>query len=449
MNPTVSGTRPRPRVGFIGNFDEKDLEYYNRLFPTIWVGSNIDHLKHQVHQTELDLLVIGEGIVDHSRLAYGVHVICFSDDVNPLPGPLNNSSVEIEDEALTEEYLLPDLPLPFNRRREADLSGVDSIRGWVTLGISVNVPYFSASERQKHYKAATNRLAEDAIVIQRQKHYPLAAIYWRESANLGVALLPNPVFDQARWIEVITTHWAQIDPESFPTFGDWTKLPDWMVSEELEILESINQVEKRRQQALEGFSQEIDSFQAKLTETIRRVNQGHRQLLTSQSDELVDAVAAVFGELGFAVESVDQSLESGQPKREDLRLKDPNAEQDDWEAIVEVRGYKRSAGKTNDLIRISRFAELYLLDKGRSPDKRIYVVNGQIELSPPQRLEPLASVLEDLAIFAENDGLVISTLDLFRVVKVISESTVETIRNSIKSTEGRWILPSLSGVSSD
>lgn len=124
------------------------------------------------------------------------------------------------------------------------------------------------------------------------------------------------------------------------------------------------------------------------------------------------------------------------PRREDLRLTDPDL--GDWEAIVEVRGYTRSAGKTADLSRLARFANLYYAEKNNIPNKRIYVVNGQTELLPSQRQEPFESSNEDIDVFGEQDGIVISTIDLFRVAKHLDKIGVEEIKRTIRETEGRW-----------
>ena len=142
--------------------------------------------------------------------------------------------------------------------------------------------------------------------------------------------------------------------------------------------------------------------------------------------------------MGFIVDNVDESLAPNAPKREDLRLRDPQHQPESWEAIVEVRGYSKSSFTTADLQRLARFAALYQKEKGRLPDKCIYVVNGQTDLIPPLRDIPLASAPDDLQVFSEDNGLVIWTLDLFRVAKRLNPDTQQLIRHSIKHCMGRW-----------
>jgi hypothetical protein len=57
---------------------------------------------------------------------------------------------------------------------------------------------------------------------------------------------------------------------------------------------------------------------------------------------------------------------------------------------------------------------------------------------------PLASAREDLETFSEDDGVVISTPDLFRVLEGYDSEQYEAVRNSIKSACGRWTLQSIS-----
>lgn len=170
-------------------------------------------------------------------------------------------------------------------------------------------------------------------------------------------------------------------------------------------------------------------------------NKGIRRLLTAQAEELVDEVAKALKDIGFEVTLVDSTLTEGVPRREDLRLKHIDTDKVEWNAIVEIRGYARSAGTTADLLRLSRFSRLYEKEIGYSPDKLIYIVNGQIELLPPQRQAPLIASPEDLQLFAESDGLVIWTADLFRALKSTTPDTFPALLDSIKLSVGKWEPP--------
>lgn len=84
-------------------------------------------------------------------------------------------------------------------------------------------------------------------------------------------------------------------------------------------------------------------------------------------------------------------------------------------------------------------AELYRKETGQTPDKRIYIVNGQLELLPPQRQEPLASAAEDLQIFSESDGILIWSIYLFRALKTTNPADYPALIKSIKCAQGRWV----------
>jgi hypothetical protein len=140
--------------------------------------------------------------------------------------------------------------------------------------------------------------------------------------------------------------------------------------------------------------------------------------------------------LGFDVSKIDEEIPKGSPKREDLRIRDPDIV--DWEAIVEVRGYSKSGGTTADLSRLARFAHYYEVETDKPPNKSIYMVNGQIYLPPTQRQAPLISSPEDVHEFGEQGGVIIWTLDLFQVLKTLSDKDLLDIRRSFREVTARW-----------
>ena len=144
-------------------------------------------------------------------------------------------------------------------------------------------------------------------------------------------------------------------------------------------------------------------------------------------------------DIGFNVELMDEQIGQGEPKKEDLRLKHVDKEGKEWIAIVEVRGYARSGGTTADLLRLSRFADMYKIETGKYPDSRIYIVNGELEQLPSARQEPLISAKDDLKIFAESNGVLIWSVDLFRALKAANSANYPHILQSIKCARGRWV----------
>ena len=426
MTSIIRGTRPRPSVGLVGNFLYDENDYFNRLFPTIWRAPALDELEDKVQANELDLIIISREFPDsgnrYSNYFNRVHVISFLEENNNLPGPFGNAYLRIIGESGNEAFELPRLPLAFERRREADLAQIRDIRDWSYIRVS-----FLGGRKAEDDKRVKEILKESALILDRYEQIPLAVIFKREETGLGVAWLPNTVFDQVKWVELIAMKWVEDDRERFPEFGDWTKSTKWMTPEEEKLVNNIDQLENNKQQTIIEFDQKIASLHSDLASAILASNKGSRRLITAQGAILVDEVAKVFQEFGFEVDNIDEILDPKLPKREDLRLRDPS-DDSDWEAIVEVRGYAKSAGKTAEFQRISRFVSFYQGEKGRLPDKRIYVVNGQIDLPPDLRLDVMASSEEDIRVFSEDGGLIVSTLDLFRAMKALNQLGKDKIK---------------------
>ena len=431
MSGNIGGQRRRPRVALLGEFTQEDLDSFQRMFPTIWHETEFQQLRSRVDVREIDLLVIARGIDYAGDWPRKAHVICFSEECYPLPGPTSDTGITTLRELETEEFVLTDIPLPLSRRREADLGTLSNVKGWVALRIE---GAFAGPLSKK----ADTAFRDGAIICDRHTNAPLATTYVRDKPKLGVAWLPFTPISQAAWVEVLVTQWAEFDKECFPQFRDWTRSPEWMVAEEEQVLSEILALEQEKQQKISEIDANINELVTKFAEAKDRANRTRRRLITAQGDELVQEVSDVLRELGFTVDIVDQLLSEGQPRREDLRLRYAFPEEQDWEAIAEVRGYARSGGTTGDLLRLGRFANLYSNEKGRLPDKIIYIVNGQLELLPSQRQKPWASSPEDVDEFAESGGLIIWTLDLFRTVKATSPSEYNHLRESIKDSNGRW-----------
>lgn len=436
----VRGGRPRPRVALLGVFDDDTRPAFSVLFPTIWEGPDLTALLRQVNPKELDLLIIGTGVKGAGNWSDQLHVICFSDEIDYLPGPIPVSAVWTQNRSETEEFMFPSADLEFDRLRKADFSHLTSAKGFSLLEIRRH-PYESGPFSADKQGAALDRLMRSALISDPHSGLPFAVIFVRDGAGKGVAWLPLPDTNIANWVDAIVRSWASNDPEVFGSVEDWMQSPRWTTQVEKSIVEKVVDLERRRTLQIERIDKQIAQLNTDLQEATQDANQGLRRLITAQGDMLVAEVSGVLSRIGFEVQNVDELLEEGSPKREDLRLTDPRAKGDDWEAIVEVRGYRNSAGKAADLQRLSRFEKLYQQEKGRFPGKLIYVINPQTELSPDRRELPLASAEEDIRVFAESGGLVVSTLDLFQVVNATDESDLSAVLESLKYSTGRWHLP--------
>jgi hypothetical protein len=435
MNNKVGGQRPRPRVALLGDFETEDAEQFLKIFPTIWQAMSIKVLEEKVDVREIDLLVIASGVGWAKDWPEKTHVICFSKDINDLPGPVSGTNIVLSGSAQTEEYYFPDVPLPISRRRDADYSELTNVRGWQRLGLKYS------SITQGKLDTATDIFDNGAIICERSTNIPLAVYFLRKENNLGVCWFPMVDTNQADWVDLMVTQWAQSDKESFPNFGDWTNSPEWMVYEEEQISSRIDELKLKKSEVIAEIEKQIGELTTKYALAKLDANNGRRRLITAQGKDLVSEVNKCLKEIGFVVDDVDQTIDEKGLKREDIRLSYQDKEVPLWKAIVEVRGYSRSAGTTSDLLRLSRFAELFKQEFGQFPDKRIYIINGQLELLPAQRQEPLASAGEDVNIFAESGGILIWTLDLFRTLKTIKPTYYPALMESIKNAKGRWLPP--------
>lgn len=447
MSGKVGGQRPRPRVAIIGNFPDSDLEHFKNMFPTIWFAENQDKLEKKVDVREIDLIVIAPNINWAKDWPKQTHVICFSNKIRRLPGPLKCSYIDITSIAETEAFVFPDIPLPLSRLRKADFGSLSSVRGWERLEINIPSPrpdvfggigggrFLSQQEREE----AINAFNQGRVIFEAHTKQALAVYFMRKDCNLGVAWLPIISKNYASWVAVLVAEWAELNKEAFPSFGDWTSSPEWLVYDEEKILTKIGEFEQQRQEFIVKLDKQIGELTNELAEAKLKANNGLRRLVTAQGPELLDEVAKALKNIGFEVEVVDNQIAENKPKKEDLRLKHLDSEGKDWVAITEVRGYARSSGKTDDLARLYRFAELYRLETGKSPDKLVYIVNGELELLPSLRKEPLASAGEDLQVFTESGGILIWSIDLFRALKTADSAYYPSILESIKCAQGKWV----------
>jgi len=323
----IGGTRLRPRVALLGIFSKAELKKYKKLFPTIWHGLSSTEIDDMVSYLEIDLIIINPDVVKTPIWLDQVHVICFSKKVESLPGPTNNSATRLfyrnED---TAEYALPEMELPYSRRRDADFARLNNVKGWKTLHISQKPSEILIHEEARR---AQGVLFEGAIIFDPFMKAPFATIFNREENNLGIAWLPQPIFNRVAWVGLITTEWAKSDQIRFSGFVDWTQLPEWMVPKEEELAKKITELEEKKRDTIRQIGEEIGALQLDLTEATLAADKEVRRLLTAQGAELVDEVANAFRKIGFKVRLMDKELEPTKSKREDLRLQDTSEQEGD------------------------------------------------------------------------------------------------------------------------
>jgi hypothetical protein len=122
---------------------------------------------------------------------------------------------------------------------------------------------------------------------------------------------------------------------------------------------------------------------------------------------------------------------------EDLRVSD--AEEPDWVALVEIKGYTTGA-RTNDVTQIlGRPMRAYILEAGREPSTVWHIVNPERTVDPSTRNDAIPNDL-DLEALTDAGGAVIETRQLFLALRDVQSGKVDAtaIRLSLKNARTRW-----------
>jgi hypothetical protein len=254
-------------------------------------------------------------------------------------------------------------------------------------------------------------------------------------------LLPEDASDDALlWIDAALRRWNTLWSATFPLrLLDWERDARWQTLEERRLVRQLHELSESQQAAVEGFEDRRKKLQGELGDASSNAANNERLLLTAKSDELKDAVNEALTELGYIVTDVDEVME-GSAHLEDLDIRDPDDE--DWVAIVEVRGYNSGAA-LNDLLRLGRFAERFRDREGRGPSARWYVVNQFVGQDPGTRPPVLDGNDKDFSAFVEDGGMLADTADLFRLLMQVraGELSADEARAVLRATSGRLNLP--------
>lgn len=432
----VKGSRQRPRVAFLGSFSEQDTAALEELFPTTYWAENHRTLDASIDARDVDLLVIGSAINAKAEWDHvsGCHVISFSESTCTFPGPCAGTVVGRSGPATTIEFAHPELTLRLSRLLDRDFSQVDSIKGWPRMEASHTTPYFG-TQANDPLREASPLLRKGALVVELATGATVSFQYLRKQRNgslRGVASLPRSVFNRPHWVRALVSEWAANGCTELGVLDDWKSSSTWQTKEERKLADEITDLEDELARSQSEIQRKITEIAHDLQALQAQVDCGCRRLITEQDEELVDAVQSALEDAGFRVLPVDDSLGEQDVKVEDLR---PTLESNEgWVGLVEVRGYARSTHKNRDLQRLERFAKLFQQHQDRFPNVLVYVVNGQIDLPPGERQPPFAASEADVVEFAQSDGLLIWSVDLYRMCIAGRHSE---LREAILQQKGR------------
>ena len=171
---------------------------------------------------------------------------------------------------------------------------------------------------------------------------------------------------------------------------------------------------------MDATAKSEQALRDRLKSAVEAADEYERALLTTQSDELKDAVLRALIEIGFIV--VDADLDAKKDDHlEDLRISDPN--ESGWIALGEVKGYTKGA-KTEALTQFLRFNARFVQENGRLPDACWYIVNQFLGRDPSSRQLALNGKDDDVKAFAAANGLVLDTRELFKLLSFVRKGSI-------------------------
>ena len=267
---------------------------------------------------------------------------------------------------------------------------------------------------------------------------PAALLVERTPKPAGLLLLlPQETTDHGAWLIALIELLRTRDPSAFPAPPDWRKSRDWAPVGLQAALDASSSIADERQRALADYDRRERAAAESVSRQIDLAAKGPHRLLNSQGEDLVAAVVVALISFGFRVRNMDEELEPGHTKMEDLRVGDPDAP--GWELIAEVKGYSKGAKATDVQQILQRPMWAYIEEMGSRPSGVWHIVNAFSGTHPATR--PLM-LQDDPAILqlSDADGALIDTRDLFKAHKAVQSGdvTAEEVRRSMRSARGRW-----------
>ena len=247
-----------------------------------------------------------------------------------------------------------------------------------------------------------------------------------------IALFLPRVTNLAAWFRAFLADIHEINPERVPQKPPRLSQPRvWYTLGERALAERITEVT----QEIDRLNKERGSLQTQLVAEGEKAEAGIRRIIWADGDDLVAAAKEVLTELGFCVEDMDAGLESGEPRREDLRLTLKNRE--NWEAMVEVKGYSNGT-KTNDARQILDHSKKYILEKHREPDLILWLANPFRDRDPSSRPAPDSNVRDASANIEAVHVLVTDLYKQWVLVKTGRLEAQAVVQHLIDAEPGLW-----------
>ncbi len=436
------GEQTRPRALLLG-LDKRTQDALSDLFPTFKAARNLG----EVDQTEFDLVVtVGRPLLDSLDSLYAIG---FGSEKYPHPQVTGEGvqswPVWFYGTTASKEFaILPEIPDTLIAAVEETLIPLISGRGSnEILAWAAPAQYMTPAAalvvgiRAAHMHELPPPPIEDVIepFVFTKTGEILAGRYARQGHDAECWCLPKlDLHGVIGWVQTALEVWGEVNPTAFPRHVEWLRNSEWQTPEEESLTHSRDAIRQRRLEELAQIESEEADLGARLTQANVKGDSDSRRLLTGSGRDLVDGVSGVLEDLGFDVEDADESAAAGE-FLEDLRLGDRSAK--GWTALVEIKGYTKGA-KITDLSGFTRLVMRFVDREGHNPDALWYVVNQFRLHNPSTRQRVFHANPPELAHFASIGGLVIDSLDLFRLWRAakLGELRTDAARELLRTSTG-------------
>jgi hypothetical protein len=244
-------------------------------------------------------------------------------------------------------------------------------------------------------------------ILAKNKFGNAVALAQCEGAEGTIIVLPQ-LKDKAGFLsDLMTTVLPEICPHLFPFIekGKWTHHVEY----ELPLIIDLQSQQRNIREKAEG---EIAALSTQI-EQERHANGWMHDLLTGTDTPLVEAVKKALGTLGFTiVVDVDEIQDKeGKPRREDLQIHDKLPT-----LIVDIKGLGGFPADS-DANQSFKHATLRIKEWKNFDVQALTLINHQRHLPPLDRDNAMPFRQEILDIADEHDMGLMTTLDLFRLVR--------------------------------
>jgi hypothetical protein len=430
MMSNTFGDRPRPWLLAFGFAPTDPLgEIVSELAPTVHFLRSDDFPANQIREADFDAIVVLGSV--NAMPARNLHVIQFGGlgETQVRPGA-NGFRYGVMPIGRAGRLSGPDSTVSDKARELVE----SSLAPWL-----VEQNPRGLISRLRPNNTSFGDADGVRVLVQESGGLPAAGIWNRGDSDQGSTewwWLPEDAPDKAEWIAAALEEWGRTNPAAFPTqVNDWTTESRWMNAAELEATAGLRRAEEALASALAEHRALVDAAEVSVAQATREATDTDRRLLTKQGDGLKSQLHKALTELGFEVVDSDVEREdAGEPLLEDLQIRNG-----DWVAIVEVRGYAKSGGKTSDLLRLGRAATSFERRHGSAPTARWYVVNHHMTTSPSRRPPVLAGAESDIDEFALVGGLVVDARHIFALVQGVRQGKVDAdaVRAALVQASGR------------